>query len=167
LNTSNIWRNITNPKYFPYNPSLNDWYKRQNLELDYVINTYTEVQSREIITSVRQGSWRDRVTTIYRHQHITTEINRSSKICRTEDYPQEGLLHKYLINEAVKCRKRRKCSATWYIVKSFNPVLNPYLWTENSHFLSSFWVHSDSTNHFMKVKTPTTIHITYIIYATT
>jgi hypothetical protein len=151
LNSSNICRNINDPRYFQLNPSLNNWYKRQNQEPDYVIDTYTELRPLEITTGVRQGSWRDRTTTIYRHQQFTTEINRNGEIRSAEDHPQVGHVHKYLINKRLKSRKRRKSSARWYIVKSFNPVLNPYLRTEILHFLSSFWVHLDSTKHLINV----------------
>jgi hypothetical protein len=150
LNTSNICRDINDPRYFPYNPSLDDWYKQQKQESDYVINTYTKVRQCELLTGVRRGSWQERITTIYRHQQNITETNCNGKIRSTEDQ-QVGRVHKILIDKAVKCRKQRKTAATWYIQESFNPVINPDLQTEILHFLSSYWVHRDSTNHFMNV----------------
>jgi hypothetical protein len=124
LNVSNIRRNMNDPRYFPHNPSLDDWYKGKKREPDYVIDTYTALRLLEITTGVRRGSWRNRNTTFYQHQQITTETNCNSKICGTEDHTV-GRVHKYLIDEAVKRRKRRKVSATRYIQESFNPVLNP------------------------------------------
>jgi hypothetical protein len=150
LNTSNIPRDIDDPRFFPYNPSLDDWYVRQKQEPDFVIDTYTQLRPLELPTGARRGTWRDRTTTFYRHQQITTETNRYGKIRSAEDHTV-GRVHKALINEAVKSRKRRKTAPTWYIKESFNPVLNPYLRTEISHFLSGYWVHTDKSNHFMNV----------------
>jgi hypothetical protein len=105
----------------------------------------------EITTGVRRVSWREIIATFYRHQQRTTEINRNGRICSIKDDPQVGKVHKYLIDEAVKSRKRRKTAASWYYQESFNPVLNPHLRTEISHFLLSYWVHTDRMNHFMNV----------------
>jgi hypothetical protein len=76
LNTSNICRNICDPRYFLHNPRPTDWYERQNRKPDYVIDTYDEVQPREPLTVVRRVNWQERITTIYRQQQITTETNR-------------------------------------------------------------------------------------------
>jgi hypothetical protein len=149
-NTNNIPRDIDDPRYFLHNPSLDDWYVRQKQEPDYIIDTYTQLRPLELPTGVRRGTWHDRITTFYQHQQITTETNRYSKICSTEDHTV-GLEHKALINEAVKSRKRRKTAPTWYIRESFNPALNPYLRTEISHLLSGYWVHTDKNNCFMNL----------------
>jgi hypothetical protein len=84
LNTSNVWRNINDPKYFPHRPSQNDWYERQKREPNYKIDTYTEVRPQDF-TAVRRGSWRDRAITVYQHQQTTTnETNQNGKVCRVE-----------------------------------------------------------------------------------
>jgi hypothetical protein len=147
---SYIPRDINDPRYFPQNPSLDDWYVRQTREPDYVIDTYTALQPLEITTGVRRGTWCDRIVTFYRHQEVTTETNRNGKICSIKDEPV-GKLHKYLIDEAVQDRKRRKTAATWYYQDSFNPVLNTYLRTEISHFLFGYCVHSDNKNQYMNL----------------
>jgi hypothetical protein len=150
LNTSNIPLDTKDLRYFPYNPRLNHWYERQNREPDYVIDTYPDVRPRETLPVVRRGNWQKRITTIYWHQQVTTETIRHGKICSSEEQ-QVGRVHKFLVDAAVKSRKRRKLSATWYIKESFNPVLNPYLRTENLHFLLGYWVHTDSKNRFMNL----------------
>jgi hypothetical protein len=88
---------------------------------------------------------------VYRRQVVTTAGHRDGKNRTVEDYPQVGLLYKSLIEEAVKSRKQRKLSATWYLQEAFNPVLNPYLHTEIFNFLSSRWIHTDTTIHLMNV----------------
>jgi hypothetical protein len=148
---SYIPRDINDPRYFPHNPSLDDWYVRQKQEPDYVIDTYTQLRPLEITTGVRRGTWRERITTVYRHQQLTTETNQNCRIRSIKDEPQVGKVRKHLIDEAVKSRKRRKTAPTWYIRESFNPVLNPYLRTEILHFLSGYWVHTDSNNRFMNL----------------
>jgi hypothetical protein len=134
LNIGNISRDIDDPRYFPHNPSLDDWYVRQKQEPSYVIDTYTQLRPLEIPAGARRGTWRDRVTTFYRRQQITTETSHYSKLCSIEDHTV-GRVYKQLINEAVKSRKRRKTASTWYTREAFNPVLNPYLRTEISNFL--------------------------------
>jgi hypothetical protein len=114
---SYIRRDINDPRYFPHNPSLDDWYKRQKREPDYVIETYTALRPLEITTGVRQGGWRERIVTFYQHQQINAEINGNGRIRSIKDCPQVGKVHKHLIDEAAKSRKRRKTAATWYVQK--------------------------------------------------
>jgi hypothetical protein len=146
-----IPRDINNPRYFLHNPSLEDCYGRPKREPDYVIDTYTALRPLEITTGEIRGTWRERIVTFYQHQQISTEKNRNGRICSIKDEPQVGKIQNYLINKAVKSRKRRKTTPTWYIQESFNPVLNTYLRTDISYFLLGYWVHTDSKNHFMNL----------------
>jgi hypothetical protein len=148
LNPNNVPRNLNNPRYFPHTSSINKWYARQIREPNYKINTYTVVQPRDL-TITGTGTWQARLITVYQLQQIATAGHQNGEICVVEDDAQVGLLHKWLIDKAVKSRKRQKISATRYIAESFNRVLSPYLRKEYSHFLSSYWVHTDTTNHFM------------------
>jgi hypothetical protein len=70
-NSGKIERNISNPRYFPHTPSLEDWFARQQKLSDYKIDTYTAFQPYNIHIAKQphdllgRGIWRTKQIVYY------------------------------------------------------------------------------------------------------